>query len=144
MVFDVAKFLREWVVYPSKIGVEKFVLYDNDSDDSDDDLMKVIKELNKEGYSIERFSWIWPKTQEAGRFSHAALLARDSCTWMMYIDVDGFVSAPSRLHSLQPPADDRMLQSLLPKTPSSLTIGQSRLGATSLVRRNRKGIHGRG
>ncbi|KAG6785568.1 hypothetical protein POTOM_007132 [Populus tomentosa] len=51
MVFDVAKFLREWVVYHSKIGVEKFVLYDNDSDD---DLMKVIKELNQEGYSIER------------------------------------------------------------------------------------------
>ncbi|KAJ7005633.1 hypothetical protein NC653_005064 [Populus alba x Populus x berolinensis] len=68
MVFDVAKFLREWVVYHSKIGVEKFVLYDNDSDD---DLMKVIKELNQEGYSIERSFWIWPKTQEAGRFSHA-------------------------------------------------------------------------
>ncbi|KAJ6953305.1 hypothetical protein NC652_005108 [Populus alba x Populus x berolinensis] len=68
MVFDVAKFLREWVVYHSKIGVEKFVLYDNDSDD---DLMKVIKELNQEGYSIERSFRIWPKTQEAGRFSHA-------------------------------------------------------------------------
>ncbi|KAJ7005632.1 hypothetical protein NC653_005063 [Populus alba x Populus x berolinensis] len=56
----------------------------------------------------------------------------------MYIDVDGFVSAPSRLHSLQPPADDRMLQSLLPKTPSSLTIGQSRLGATSLAKFRRR------
>ena len=46
MIFDVVKFLREWVVYHSKIGVEKFVLYDNDSDD---DLMKVIKGLNQEG-----------------------------------------------------------------------------------------------
>jgi hypothetical protein len=112
MVFDVAKFLREWVMYHSKIGVEKFVLYDNDSDD---DLMKVIKELNQEGYNIETFFWIWPKTQEAG-FSHASLYAKDSCTWMMYLDVDEFVFAPSWVTSLQPSPDDPMLRSLLPKT----------------------------
>lgn len=112
MVFDVAKFLREWVMYHSKIGAEKFVLYDNDSDD---DLMKVIKELNQEGYNIETFFWIWPKTQEAG-FSHASLYAKDSCTWMMYLDVDEFVFAPSWVTSLQPSPDDPMLRSLLPKT----------------------------
>ncbi|KAJ6411885.1 hypothetical protein OIU84_005037 [Salix udensis] len=113
MVFDVAKVLREWVMYHSKIGVEKFVIYDNDSDD---DLMRVIKELTQEGYNIETVFWIWPKTQEAG-FSHATLYAKDSCTWMMYLDVDEFVFAPSWVNSLQPPADDDpMLKSLLPRT----------------------------
>nr|CAB3471512.1 unnamed protein product [Digitaria exilis] len=33
MVRDVAKFLREWVVYHSAIGVDRFVLYDNGSQD---------------------------------------------------------------------------------------------------------------
>ena len=63
----------------------------------------------------------------------------------MYIDVDGFVSAPSWLHSLQPPADDRILQSLLPKTPSSLTIGQvstrcNESGPSKQKRHPRKGV----
>ncbi|KAJ6773404.1 GLYCOSYLTRANSFERASE FAMILY 92 PROTEIN [Salix purpurea] len=116
MVFDVAKVLREWVMYHSKIGVEKFVIYDNDSDD---DLMRVIKELTQEGYNIETVFWIWPKTQEAG-FSHATLYAKDSCTWMMYLDVDEFVFAPSWVNSLQPPADDPMLKSLLPKNSSAV------------------------
>ncbi|KAK6160829.1 hypothetical protein DH2020_004210 [Rehmannia glutinosa] len=48
MVYDVAKFLKEWVLYHSKIGVEKFVLYDNGSDD---DLQKSVDELVKQGAS---------------------------------------------------------------------------------------------
>uniref|UniRef100_A0A6N2LEE8 Glycosyltransferase family 92 protein n=1 Tax=Salix viminalis TaxID=40686 RepID=A0A6N2LEE8_SALVM len=56
MVFDVAKFLREWVMYHSKIGVEKFVIYDNDSDD---DLMRVIKELTQEDVDEFVFAPSW-------------------------------------------------------------------------------------
>ncbi|KAL0440488.1 UNVERIFIED_CONTAM: Glycosyltransferase family 92 protein [Sesamum latifolium] len=91
MVYDVTKFLREWVLYHSRIGVEKFLLYDNGSDD---DLGGVVDELVKEGFDINTYSWRWPKTQEAG-FSHSALYAKDVCTWMMYLDVDEFVYSPS-------------------------------------------------
>ncbi|KAL8253478.1 hypothetical protein R6Q59_037171 [Mikania micrantha] len=46
MVYNVAKFLKEWVIYHSEIGVDKFILYDNGSDD---DFDKVVYLLNQEG-----------------------------------------------------------------------------------------------
>lgn len=121
MVYNVAKFLKEWVMYHSKIGVQKFILYDNDSDD---DLARVVEELNREGYNVTTLFWIWPKTQEAG-FSHGAIYAKDSCTWMMYVDVDEFVFSPSWHGSTQP--STRMLRSLLPRTPpETLSSGPTR------------------
>ncbi|KAE8057402.1 hypothetical protein FH972_014098 [Carpinus fangiana] len=126
MVYNVAKFLKEWVMYHSKIGVQKFILYDNDSDD---DLGRVVEELNREGFNVTTVFWIWPKTQEAG-FSHSAIYAKDSCTWMMYVDVDEFVFSPSWHGSTQP--FNRMLRSLLPRTPlrplSSGPTAQRRIG----------------
>lgn len=120
MVYNVAKFLREWVMYYSMIGVDKFILYDNGSDD---DLERVIKKLNEEGdYNIERVFWIWPKTQEAG-FSHSAVYAKESCKWMMYVDVDEFIFSPSwlKINSSQP--SKALLKSLLLPLPIS-SIGQ--------------------
>ncbi|KAJ0024064.1 hypothetical protein Pint_09221 [Pistacia integerrima] len=115
MVYNVGKYLKEWVMYHSRIGVEKFILYDNESDDN---LESVVKELNEEGYNVTTFLWLWPKTQEAG-FSHNALYAKDSCKWMMYFDVDEFLFSPSWDKESQP--SDHLLKSLLPKKPS---IGQ--------------------
>ncbi|XP_039055725.1 glycosyltransferase family 92 protein RCOM_0530710-like, partial [Hibiscus syriacus] len=119
MVYNVAKFLREWVTYYSEIGVDKFILYDNGSDD---DLESVIKGLNEEGnYNIERIFWLWPKTQEAG-FSHSAVYFKDSCTWMMYVDVDEFIFSPSWLNNSSRPSKT-MLKSLL-STSSDRSTGQ--------------------
>ncbi|XP_028091295.1 glycosyltransferase family 92 protein RCOM_0530710-like [Camellia sinensis] len=117
MVYNVAKFLKEWVVYHSSIGVDRFILYDNESDD---DLQRVVQELVQEGYNVTILFWLWPKTQEAG-FSHSAIYANTSCSWMMYIDVDEFVYSPSWLNSPNP--SHQMLKSLLPQSPSS-KIGQ--------------------
>jgi hypothetical protein len=93
MVYNVAKFLREWVLYHSKVGVENFILYDNGSND---DLEGIINELNEEGYNITTLFWMWPKTQEAG-FSHSILYSKSKnlCTWTMYVDVDEFMYSPS-------------------------------------------------
>ncbi|KAH7523399.1 hypothetical protein FEM48_Zijuj06G0007000 [Ziziphus jujuba var. spinosa] len=116
MVFNVAKFLKEWVVYHSKIGVDKFILYDNASHDH---LERVVEELNREGYDVTALFWIWPKTQEAG-FSHSALYASESCTWMMYVDVDEFVFSPSWAAAAAVAnsiSDDHNLKSLLPGVP---------------------------
>lgn len=120
MVHNIAKFLREWVVYNSKIGVEKFILYDNDSDD---ELQKVVQELSDEEYNVKTVFWPWPKTQEAG-FSHSAIYARDMCSWMMYMDVDEFVFSPSWLNMSNPSPD--MLTSILPPlvSPSSDWLSQ--------------------
>ncbi|KAK1431296.1 hypothetical protein QVD17_07752 [Tagetes erecta] len=110
MVYNVAKFLKEWVVYHSKIGVDKFILYDNGSDD---DFGKVVELLKSKGYDVETRFWLWPKTQEAG-FSHAVLVAKTTCRWMMFIDVDEFVYSPSWASSKP---SKSLLQSLLPPNP---------------------------
>ncbi|XP_026446126.1 glycosyltransferase family 92 protein At1g27200-like [Papaver somniferum] len=122
MVYNVSKFLREWVIYHSKLGIDKFIFYDNDSEDG---LQNVVDGLGGDyNVDIEVIFWPWPKTQEAG-FSHSAIRSRDSCTWMMYTDIDEYVFSPKWVDTLEPSAD--MLTSLLPSNISSLPfqkIGQ--------------------
>ncbi|XP_019245162.1 PREDICTED: glycosyltransferase family 92 protein Os08g0121900-like [Nicotiana attenuata] len=121
MVYNVAKFLREWVLYHSKIGVEKFILYDNGSDD---DLATVVEELVEEGYNVQTYFWLWPKTQEAG-FSHSAIFAKDSCSWIMYIDVDEFVYSPSWSNLTQP--SKLLLPSILPSSEGISTVNNNNI-----------------
>ncbi|VYS65185.1 unnamed protein product [Arabidopsis thaliana] len=116
MVYNVAKYLREWVMYHAAIGIQRFIIYDNGSDD---ELNDVVKGLNSEKYDVIKVSWIWPKTQEAG-FSHAAVYGNDTCTWMMYLDVDEFLFSPAWDKQSQP--SDQMIRSLLPSDKSM--IGQ--------------------
>ncbi|KAL9238091.1 hypothetical protein vseg_012563 [Gypsophila vaccaria] len=120
MVYNVAKFLREWVMFHNNIGVDKFILYDNDSDD---DLRSAVEELNREGFDVRTVYWAWPKTQEAG-FSHCSLYSSQICDWVAYLDVDEFVFSPSWLESPRPRND--MLRSLLPKD------SQDRVGQVSI------------
>lgn len=117
MVYDVTKYLKEWILYNSKIGVQKFLLYDNGSDD---DLEKAVNELVSEGFDISTYFWRWPKTQEAG-FSHSVLYAKDACTWMMYMDVDEFLYSPSWYNHSQPSTS--LLHSLISSNSSS-KLGQ--------------------
>ncbi|XP_030488173.2 glycosyltransferase family 92 protein RCOM_0530710 [Cannabis sativa] len=108
MVYNAGKFLKEWVVYHSKIGVDKFILYDNDSNDN---IKSVVEELNDEGFDVTTIFWVWPKSQEAG-FSHSAIKSKDLCNWMMFVDVDEFIYSPSWFNFSKP--SKSMLQSLLP------------------------------
>lgn len=92
MLRNQGRFLREWVIYHGKIGVGRWFIYDNNSDD---DIEEVIESLViNHNYNITRHVWPWIKSQEAG-FSHCALRARDSCEWVGFIDVDEFLHFPS-------------------------------------------------
>ncbi|KAI8533507.1 hypothetical protein RHMOL_Rhmol10G0016400 [Rhododendron molle] len=93
MLRNQAQFLREWVVYHARMGVQQWFIYDNNSNDNIDSL---IKSLDDENFNITRHVWPWIKTQEAG-FAHCALRARDSCEWVGFIDVDEFLHFPSGL-----------------------------------------------
>ncbi|CAF2067362.1 unnamed protein product [Brassica napus] len=116
MVYNVAKYLREWVMYHATIGIQRFIIYDNGSDD---ELNDVVERLKSERYDVTKVLWIWPKTQEAG-FSHAAVYGKDMCTWMMYLDVDEFLFSPVWSNKSKP--SDQMIRSLLPSDESM--IGQ--------------------
>ncbi|KAL1553335.1 hypothetical protein AAHA92_14025 [Salvia divinorum] len=91
MLRNQARFLPEWIVYHGRVGVERWFIYDNNSDD---DVEGVVGSLAGAGYKVSRHLWPWIKTQEAG-FAHCAMRARDSCEWVGFIDVDEFLHLPS-------------------------------------------------
>ncbi|KAI9111379.1 hypothetical protein K1719_017069 [Acacia pycnantha] len=92
MVWNQASALKEWVMYHSWLGVERWFIYDNNSDD---DIKNVISELNLGGYNVSRTTWPWIKTQEAG-FSHCALRSKQECNWVGFFDVDEFFYLKNR------------------------------------------------
>ncbi|KAL1327651.1 hypothetical protein HN51_037658 [Arachis hypogaea] len=95
MVWNQARALREWVMYHSWLGVERWFVYDNNSD-ADDGIDGVVKDLDAKGYNVSRVTWPWIKTQEAG-FSHCALKAKEHCNWVAFFDVDEFFHFPNEL-----------------------------------------------
>ncbi|KAL0372420.1 UNVERIFIED_CONTAM: Glycosyltransferase family 92 protein RCOM [Sesamum calycinum] len=90
MVWNQAPAIREWIMYHSWLGVERWFIYDNNSDDG---LDEVIQELDLENYNVTRHVWPWIKTQEAG-FSHCAVRAKDECNWISFMDVDEYFYFP--------------------------------------------------
>ncbi|XP_074581451.1 glycosyltransferase family 92 protein At1g27200-like [Curcuma longa] len=118
MVFNAAKFLPEWVAYHAGVGVERFFLYDNASED---ELEPVVSRLGSVGFDVVVRTWPWPKTQEAG-FSHCAVSNQDECDWMAFIDVDEFVFAPAWVDF------DKPNRSLI----DSLLVAPSEVGQVSI------------
>lgn len=90
MVWNQAPAIREWIMYHSWLGVERWFVYDNNSED---EIEGVVKELDLEGYNVTRHVWPWIKTQEAG-FSHCAVRAKDECNWISFMDVDEYFYFP--------------------------------------------------
>lgn len=90
MVWNQASAIREWIKYHGWLGVERWFIYDNNSDDGIDE---VVQELDLENYNVSRHVWPWIKTQEAG-FSHCALRAKDECSWVSFMDVDEYFYLP--------------------------------------------------
>lgn len=84
MIYNGAKFLKEWIYYHSHLGVEKFFFYDNNSEDNLDEVL-----ANLANFNVTKHPWPWVKTQEAA-FSHCSLLAKLECEWMMFTDVDEY------------------------------------------------------
>ncbi|XP_044465744.1 glycosyltransferase family 92 protein RCOM_0530710-like [Mangifera indica] len=93
MLRNQAKFIKEWIMYHAEIGVQRWFIYDNNSEDEIESIIKSLSDLN---YNITRHVWPWTKTQEAG-FAHCALRAREVCDWVGFIDVDEFFHLPSGL-----------------------------------------------
>ncbi|KAL5720339.1 hypothetical protein ACHQM5_013018 [Ranunculus cassubicifolius] len=125
MVWNQAGALREWIAYHAWLGVERWFIYDNNSDDN---IKDVIDELDQENYNVSRHVWPWIKTQEAG-FSHCALQAKNECKWVGFFDVDEyFYFPPPTAHhpaSLVSPGRNS-LQSVVAKFSDSTTIGEIR------------------
>ncbi|KAK1437793.1 hypothetical protein QVD17_03591 [Tagetes erecta] len=139
MLWNQAHSLREWITYHSWLGVEKWFIYDNNSDD---EIKTVVENLDLEGYNISRRVWPWIKTQEAG-FSHCAIRARTECNWVSFMDVDEFYYFPHNPISGFP--NQGSLRTLVSNFSSSLSIGEIRtscrsFGPSGLTSRPKQGV----
>ncbi|CAK9165173.1 unnamed protein product [Ilex paraguariensis] len=134
MVWNQASSLREWIMYHAWLGVERWFIYDNNSDDG---IKDVIEELELEDYNVTRHLWPWIKTQEAG-FSHCALRARDECNWVSFMDVDEFFYFPfptprlQRKRKLGFPGQNS-LRNLVANFSSSTRVAEIRTGCHSFA-----------
>lgn len=149
MVWNQGYALREWIMYHSWLGVERWFIYDNNSDD---DIEKVINDLDSEGYNVSRKVWPWIKTQEAG-FSHCALKAREECKWVGFFDVDEFFYFPNEFRrnnqvreggSIGVPGE-KSLRSMVANFSSSTTIAEIRttchsFGPSGLKSKPKQGV----
>lgn len=111
-------------MYHARLGVERWFIYDNNSDDGIDE---VIQELELGNYNVSRQSWPWIKTQEAG-FSHCALRAKKECKWLGFFDVDEFFYLPDEFRH---PKGDGMpgqnsLKAMIANVSSSTDIAEIR------------------
>ncbi|GAB4839890.1 hypothetical protein Ancab_020599 [Ancistrocladus abbreviatus] len=130
MVWNQASTIREWILYHAWLGVQRWFIYDNNSDD---DLKEVLQELEQGSYNITRHVWPWIKTQEAG-FSHCALRARDECSWVAFFDVDEFFYFPPpkyRGDSSIAYAGENSLRDLVANLSSSTTVAEMRTSCHS-------------
>ncbi|KAJ9187581.1 hypothetical protein P3X46_003020 [Hevea brasiliensis] len=121
MLWNQASFLREWIVYHAWLGVERWFIYDNNSDD---EIQEVIDELNLQNYNVSRHAWPWTKAQEAG-FSHCALRARSECKWLGFFDVDEFFFFPR--HRARDMQGQSSLRTLVAKYTNSPKYAEIRI-----------------
>uniref|UniRef100_A0A251S827 Glycosyltransferase family 92 protein n=1 Tax=Helianthus annuus TaxID=4232 RepID=A0A251S827_HELAN len=131
--------IREWITYHSWLGVEKWFVYDNNSDD---EIKTVIEDLDFEGYNVSRHVWPWIKTQEAG-FSHCAIRAQSECNWVSFMDVDEFYYFPYNPVSGFP--GQGSLRTLVSNFTTSSSIGEIRtschsFGPSGLTSRPKQGV----
>ncbi|KAM7269089.1 hypothetical protein ACFE04_024586 [Oxalis oulophora] len=125
MLWNQATSLKEWVTYHSWLGVERWFIYDNNSDDA---IIESVEDLESKNYNVTRHTWPWIKTQEAG-FSHCALRAREECNWVGFFDVDEFFYFP---HDHQQGLSGRnSLKSLVANYSDSATIAEIRTSCHS-------------
>lgn len=87
MIWNRARFLREWVRYHMDLGLERVFVYDNDSPDN---LGGTVAMMQAAGVEVERRYWPYPHSQRAYG-SHCTLFAAESCEFLMFLDIDEFL-----------------------------------------------------
>jgi Glycosyltransferase family 92 len=85
-----ADYLREWVAFHRLVGVERFFLYDNASED---DHLGALAPFIEDG-SVVVHEWpVFPGQPSANE--HCIVRHRDDARWIAFIDVDEFLFSPT-------------------------------------------------
>jgi hypothetical protein len=81
-----ACFLDEWITYHELIGVQKFYLYNNNSDDN---YIDVLSKYIERGI-VELIEWPYNQGQMSA-YKDCYEKNRNNCHWLGFIDIDEFV-----------------------------------------------------
>lgn len=84
---DEGPYLTEWVAYYQLLGVEKVVVYTNDSSDGSDQLLDRMDEAGL----IEHRIWPSVENRAAQLSAYADATVRCTTRWIMFVDLDEFV-----------------------------------------------------
>jgi hypothetical protein len=87
---DEAHYLREWIEFHRLVGVERFFLYDNLSED---DHLDVLRPYIEDGTVVYRHWPLYPAQMQA--YAHFLEHHRHDSTWVAFIDVDEFLFSPT-------------------------------------------------
>ncbi len=81
-----AKFLREWIEWHVLIGVSKFYLYDNDSDD---DTAAILRPYVQKG--LVEYIFYPGRYRQIPAYNDCVVKHRYDCEWIAFIDCDEFL-----------------------------------------------------
>jgi hypothetical protein len=88
---DEAAYLREWIEFHRLVGVERFFLYDNMSED---DHLEVLAPYVDQGIVLLREWELFPGQNQA--YDHCLETHREDSRWIAFIDLDEFLFSPTR------------------------------------------------
>jgi Glycosyltransferase family 92 len=95
---DHAEYLREWLEFHRLVGVERFYLYDNESNDDHEAVLAPYVERG----IVEVHDWPTPETVARGvpwgiipAFDDCIARHRDDSHWIGFVDVDEFLFSPT-------------------------------------------------
>jgi Glycosyltransferase family 92 len=87
---DAATYLVEWLEFHRLMGVERFFLYDNESED---DHLEVLAPYIEDGTVVPH---PWPGTAvQVAAYDHCIAAHRDEARWIAFIDIDEFLFSPT-------------------------------------------------
>lgn len=81
-----APYIKEWIEYHKMLGVERFYLYDNESEDN---LQDVLQPYINSG--LVYYHLIKGKGGQNSAYRDAVYKYKDQTTWMAFIDIDEFI-----------------------------------------------------
>ncbi|EGF92228.1 domain of unknown function family protein [Asticcacaulis biprosthecium C19] len=83
------RFLTEWLAYHLRLGFDRIIVYDNESDD---DSARILDTLSEE-YPIQRIPWLSEPglSPQIAAYNHALVHDGKDFDWVAFIDCDEFV-----------------------------------------------------
>lgn len=82
------RYIREWVLYHLSIGMDRIIVYDNESTD---DTPAILNDLAQK-YPVTRIVWpsVQRKSPQRSAYNDAVGLVKH-CEWGLFIDIDEFI-----------------------------------------------------